>query len=457
MSGALVAERTLPHNLEAERSVLGACLMNPDAFGEAVDILRPEDFFRDAHRRLFEAMKGLADRGIELDLVTVKNALLVRGQLDEIGGPVYLAALTDGVPRSSNVAHYARIVREKADLRALIHTATKLEHAAYEADSDSADVLRLAERELFDLSQQATRRGWTSMKDLMPRLLDKIETATKAQSGVTGLSTGLRDLDEMTRGMQPGNIILIAARPSQGKSALALNMAIAAAQQGQTVGIFSLEMSDEEWGIRALAGEARVNGHRVQSGMLGQKDWGKLAQAMGTLAELPVYIDDSADLTPLALRTKAKRLQAEHGLGLVVVDYAQLMSGEGRSETREREIAQVSRTLKRIAKEFKIPVIELSQLSRKVEERSDTRPQLSDLRESGALEQDADLVIFIHREEQYRPDDPTVAGVADLIIAKQRNGPTGTVKTSFIREYSRFENYEPGSAAPDGRLPVGDR
>lgn len=439
---ATLVERTLPHNLEAEKAVLGACLMNPEAFGEAAEIVKPDDFFREAHQRIFGAMRELAEEGAELDTVTVKNALASRGHLEAVNGPAYIAALTDGVPRSSNVAHYARIVKDKAELRALIYAATKIQQAAYEAEDDSRAILGEAEKTLFELAGKATRGGFVSLRDLMPRLLDKIEQASKSKTGITGLATGLTDLDDMTRGLQPKNVILIAARPSQGKSALAGSIAVNVAMQGKVVGIFSLEMSDEEWGIRAVAGETRINGHRIQSGFLGERDWGKLAQALGTLGELPIYIDDCADITAFEIRTKARRLRQEHGLDLLIVDYAQLVSGDGKSETRALEIARISRTLKRIAKEMQIPVIELSQLSREVEKRNDKRPILSDLRESGALEQDADLVIFIHREEQYQQDpDPSVVGLAELIVAKQRNGATGTVKVRFEKEYTRFENY----------------
>lgn len=451
---ATLVERTLPHNLEAEKAVLGACLMNPEAFGAAAEILRSDDFFRDAHRRLFEVMRQLAEGQSEIDTVTVKNVLVTRGDLEQVGGAPYVAALTDGVPRSLNVGHYARIVKDKSDLRALIHAATKIQQAAYEGDDPSREILSTAERTLFELAGRTTRGGFKSLKELMPLLLDKIEQASKSGTGITGLATGLRNLDDMTRGLQPSNLILIAARPSIGKSALALNIAINVALQGKAVGIFSLEMSDEELGIRALAAEARVDAHRVQGGLLGQRDWGKLAQAMGTLAELPVWIDDTPFVNAFDIRTRTRRLLAEHGLDLLIVDYAQLVSGDGGSDTRALELGQVSRTFKAIAKELRVPVIALSQLSRKVEERTDKRPILSDLRESGALEQDADLVIFIHREERYHEHpDPAIVGLAELIIAKHRNGPIGTVKLSFVKEFARFEDLHIEPSYADRRLP----
>lgn len=450
------AGRTLPHSLEAEKAVLGACLMNADAYGEAAEVLKPRDFFRDAHRRLFEAMATLHEAGTELDTVTVKNELVRRGDVEEVGGPAYVASLTDGVPRSSNVAHYARIVQEKAELRNLIHAATKISAAAYEAEDDSRAILTEAEKTLFELAGRGMRGGFVSLRDLMPRLLERIEQASQTKTGITGLATGLTELDDMTSGFKAGQIILIAARPSQGKSALAGTIALNVSKRGKVVGANSLEMSDEEWGMRALAGETGINGRRIESGFLGERDWGKLAQALGTLGELPLHIDDSADVNAFDIRTRARRLRQEHGLDLLIVDYTQLVSGDGKAQNREQEIARISRMMKRIAKEMRIPVILLSQLSREVEKRQDKRPILSDLRESGALEQDADIVIFIHREEQYQQDpDPSIVGVAELIVAKQRNGPTGTVKVHFRKDTTTFENLVPEYA--DQRLPMEDR
>jgi replicative DNA helicase len=439
-----VAERTLPHNLEAERSVLGAILLHNDAFNLAAEVLDSKDFFRDAHRRIFDKMVKLVERGDAIDLVTLKEELGRAGELDEIGGPAYITALVDGVPRSTNVEHYARIIKEKATLRSLIFSANKILATAYEAEEDADVILDRAEHAIFEIADDNVRDGFVSLKELAHSSLDTIERLHAHKELITGVPTGFTDLDEMTSGLQASDLIIVAARPSMGKTSLALNIAQhVGTKTDNTVGIFSLEMSKEQLFIRMLTGEARIDAHRLRGGFLGERDWSKLSQAIGTLSEAKIFIDDTASIGMLEMRAKCRRLASEHGLNLVIVDYVQLMQGRGRFENRTLELASISRSLKGLAKELRVPIVLLSQLSRAPESRSDHRPQLSDLRESGALEQDADVVIFIYREDQYvgKNAPPTDAqGVAELIVGKQRNGPTGVVKLAFIREFTRFEN-----------------
>ncbi len=453
MADAAVADRTLPHNLEAERSVLGAILLHNDAFNTAVETIDSNDFYRDAHRRIFDKMVHLAERGEAIDLITLKEALNKAGDLDAVGGPAYISALVDGVPRSTNVEHYARIIKEKSTLRSLIYSANKILTNAYDAEEDADTILDQAESAIFAIADKKIRDGFVSLKDLAETSLDTIEKLASRKELVTGVPTGFTDLDEMTSGLQPSDIVIVAARPSMGKTSLVLNMAQhVGTRTDKTVGIFSLEMSKEQLFLRMLTGEARIDAHRLRGGFLGERDWGKLSQALGTLSEAKIFIDDTPSIGVLEMRAKCRRLQAEHGLHMIIIDYVQLMQGRGRFENRSLELASISRNLKGLAKELRVPILVLSQLSRASETRSDHRPQLSDLRESGALEQDADVVIFIYREDQYADKNapPTeTTGTAELIIAKQRNGPTGVVKLAFIREFTRFENLA-GGAGGDG-------
>ena len=444
-----VAERTLPHNLEAERSVLGAILLHNDAFNLAAEVIDSKDFFRDAHRRIFDKMVKLAERGDAIDLVTLKEELGRAGELDEIGGPAYITALVDGVPRSTNVEHYARIIKEKATLRNLIYSANKILTTAYEGGEDADVILDQAEHAIFAIADDKVRDGFVSLRDLAQASLETIEKLHAHKELITGVPTGFTDLDEMTSGLQPSDLIIIAARPSMGKTSLALNMAQhVGTKTDMTVGLFSLEMSKEQLFLRLLTSEARIDAHRLRGGFLGERDWGKLSQAIGTLSEAKIFIDDTPSIGVLEMRAKCRRLKAEHGLHMVVVDYIQLMQGRGRFENRTLEVASISRSMKGLAKELNVPIVVLSQLSRAPESRSDHRPQLSDLRESGALEQDADVVVFIYREDLYGEKNQPAAeaqGVAEIIVGKQRNGPTGVVKLAFIREFTRFENLAVGS------------
>ena len=448
---AAAPERTLPHSLDAEKSVLGAILIHNDAFNHAAELLDSQDFFRDAHRRIFDRMVTLSERGDAIDFITLKEELARTGDLDEVGGPSYIAALADGVPRSANVEYYARIVKEKSTLRNLIHSANKILTEAYEAEQEPDLLLDEAERAIFAIAEDRIRAGFVPLRDLVQSSFATIEKLQQHKGLVTGVPTGFVDLDEMTSGLQPSDLILVAARPAMGKTSFVLNIGLhVGTSTDMTVGLFSLEMSKEQLFMRMLTAEARIDAHRFRSGFLSEKDYGRLSHALGTLAEARVFIDDTASIGVLEMRAKARRLKAEHGLHLLIIDYIQLMQGRGRFESRQAELASISRSLKGLAKELNVPIIALSQLSRAPETRSDHRPQLSDLRESGALEQDADIVMFIYRSDQYRTDDgqpnQEEQGVAEIIIGKQRNGPTGTAKLAFIKEFTRFENLAHGSS-----------
>jgi replicative DNA helicase len=439
-TAVLTAERTLPHNLDAERSVLGAILVHNDAFNLAAQVIDSRDFYRDAHRRIFDKMVALNERNNAIDFVTLKEELSRAGELDEVGGPAYVASLADGVPRATNVEYYARIVKEKATLRNLIFAANKILTNAYEADQESDLVLDEAESAIFAVAEDRLKAGFISMRDLVKESFPKIEQLFEQKRLITGVPSGFVDLDEMTRGFQGGDLVIIAARPSMGKTSLVLNIAqYVAVQPGLSVGFFSLEMSKESLFLRLLTSEAQIDSHRLMSGAIGQKDYSRISHSLETLSAMKLHIDDTANIGVLEMRAKARRLAAEHGLSLLVVDYLQLMNARGRFENRTLELAAISRSLKGLAKELKVPIVALSQLSRAPEARSDHRPQLSDLRESGALEQDADVVILIYRDDVYNkdPNNPD-AGTAELILAKQRNGPTGMVRLAFLREQTRF-------------------
>jgi len=443
---ATAPQRTLPHNLEAERSVLGAILVHNDAFNMAAQVIDSSDFYRDAHRRIFDKMVQLNERNQAIDFVTLKEELSRAGEIDEVGGPAYVASLADGVPRATNVEYYARIVKEKATLRNLIFAANKILTNAYEADQESDLILDEAESSIFAVADDRLKAGFVPMRELVKESFPKIEQLFEQKRLITGVPTGFVDLDEMTRGFQPGDLIIVAARPSMGKTSLVLNIAQhVAVQPDHTVGFFSLEMSKESLFLRLLTSEAQIDSHRLMSGAIGQKDYGRISHALETLSAMRLFIDDTANISVLEMRAKSRRLQSEHRLSLLVVDYIQLMSGRGRFENRTLELASISRSLKGLAKELSVPIVVLSQLSRAPESRSDHRPQLSDLRESGALEQDADVVALIYREDAYNrdPNNPD-AGTAELILAKQRNGPTGVVRLAFLREQTRFANLAAG-------------
>ena len=436
------AERTLPHNLEAEKCVLGAILISNEAFNHAAELIDSGDFFREAHRRIFDKMVSLNERGQVIDLVTLKEELGRSGKLQEVGGPAYIAGLPDGVPRSTNIEHYARIIKEKATLRNLIQSATRIITTAYEAEQDADLVLDQAEKAIFEIAEDRIRAGFVPLRDLVQHSFATIEKLHEHKGLVTGVPTGFEDLDALTSGLQPSDLIIVAARPSMGKTSFILNVAQhVGIKTSMTVGVFSLEMAKEQLFLRMLTSEARIDAHRFRGGFLTERDYGNLSKTLGVLADAHVFIDDTPAIGVLEMRAKARRLMAEHNLNLLIVDYIQLMQGRGRFENRTQELASISRALKGLAKELNVPVVALSQLSRAPESRSEHRPQLSDLRESGALEQDADLVLFIYREDQYSSTDENT-GVAEIIVGKQRNGPTGTVKLAFLKEYTRFETID---------------
>jgi len=445
LAETLTPDRALPHNLEAEKCVLGAILIDNEAFNHAAELIDSRDFFRDAHRRIFDRMVALNETSRPIDFVTLKDELGRSGELDEVGGPAYVAGLADGVPRSTNVEHYARIVKEKSTLRNLIFSANRIIAQAYDAEQEADMQLDEAEKAIFAIAEDRLRAGFVSIGELVKSGFDTIEKLHERKGLVTGVATGFDELDELTSGLQPADLIIVAARPSMGKTSLVLNIAQhVGTKTDKTVGFFSLEMSKEQLFLRMLTSEARIDAHRFRTGVLGEKDYGRLSHALGTLADARIFIDDSASVGVLEMRAKSRRLASEHGLGLLIIDYIQLMQGRGRFENRQLELASISRSLKGLAKELSVPIVALSQLSRAPESRSDHRPQLSDLRESGALEQDADLVMFIYRDDVYAKEETTQEnqGVAEIIIGKQRNGPTGVVKLAFIKEYTRFENLE---------------
>lgn len=436
-------ERALPHNLEAERCVLGSILINNSAFNVAAELVKADDFYRDAHRRVFDRIAGLSERGQAIDLVTLREALDRAGDLEKIGGPAYISALADGVPRSTNVAHYAQIVKEKATLRNLIHSANKIVSSAYATDDDADAVLDRAQQEIFAIAEDRIHSGFVSMEQLVKDGFETVERIQAQKGLVTGVPTGFADIDDLTAGLQPADLVIVAARPSMGKTAFALNVGLHVGTRGErTVGIFSLEMAKEQIFLRMLTAEADVDAHRLRTGMLSDSDWSGLSAALGRLGQARVFVDDTPAIGVLEMRAKSRLLKETHGLDLVIIDYIQLMQGRGRFENRTQELAAISRSLKGLAKELNVPVVALSQLSRAPESRADRRPQLSDLRESGALEQDADVVMFIFREEMY-DEKPENSGLAEVIIGKQRNGPTGTVKLAFLKQYTRFANLSP--------------
>ncbi len=448
MPGQVALEKALPHSLDAERTVLGAILIENESFHHASEILRQDDFYRQAHQRIFARMEGLSTRGQGIDLVTLKEELARAGELEAAGGIAYLTSLVDGVPRATNVPYYSRIVKEKSVLRRLISSANRIIQSCFDEPEDTQTVLDQAEKTIFEIAEGSIRTGFEPVADIVRHTFKSIDELSEKRDMVTGVATGFEKLEEMTSGLQASDLIIVAARPAMGKTSFCLNVAQHAGLVGsRSVGVFSLEMSKEQLVLRMLCSEARVDMHRLRSGFVSEKDWSKLIRAVSKLSSARIFIDDSPSLSVLEMRAKARRLKLEHGLDLLVVDYLQLMQGRGRFENRNQEIASISRSLKALAKELNIPVVALSQLSRAPEGRGDHRPQLSDLRESGALEQDADVVVFIYREEEYNAT-PENKGLAELIVSKQRNGPTGVVRLAFIKEYTRFENLEWRQDAP---------
>jgi len=432
-----------PQNLEAEMAVLGSMLLEEEALASAAELLEEQAFYKEAHRKIFSAIIALYTNNVAVDLVTLSDELKKRNTLEEIGGPSYLATLTSLVPTAANVEHYCRIVKEKAILRSLIRAATHITRGCYE-EADKADVLLdQAEQRIFEIASKKITREAVPVKELIKSSIETIDALYQRKGFITGIPTGFTELDQMLAGLQPSDFIVVAGRPAMGKSSFAMTLTEhVALVEKVPVAIFSLEMSKEHLVQRMLCSHARINAHHVRSGMLSTSDWPKLTQAAGKLSEAPIFIEDSpGGLTILELRAKARRLKARHDIGLVILDYLQLMEEPSRSENRQQEVALISRNLKALARELNIPVLSVSQLSRAPEQRGEaSRPRLSDLRESGAIEQDADVVLFLYREEFYKPAEQNIKGIAEVIVGKQRNGPTDTVKLAFIKEYTRFEN-----------------
>jgi replicative DNA helicase len=438
-----VRDRVPPHNLEAEESVLGAVMLSAEAANVALEKLKAEDFYKPAHQIIFEAIVKLFDQNQPIDVVSVSNALRRGSQLDRIGGLGYLSGLLDTVPDSSNVGHYAEIVEETSARRRLLRAGSVVSSIAMRMDRSIDEVLDAAEQEVFRVSEEKVGDGLLAVGPMLKSTLERIEELGARGEDVTGLSTGFRDLDGKLAGLHGANLVVIAARPSMGKTALALNMAQNAAENDHPVALFTLEMSREEVVLRLLSAMAGVDSHRLRTGQLGQELWQRVAREAARLYQMPFYVDDSPDLTVTAIRAKCRRLARKRGLSLVVVDYLQLMQSSGRSENRQQEIADISLSLKNLARELRVPVIAVSQLNRALEQRENKRPRLGDLRESGAIEQDADVVMFIYRDEYYNPggDQP---GIAEVNIAKHRSGATGLVMMNFAAEFTRFRNYTSG-------------
>ena len=427
-----------PHDPEAEQAVLSSILMDKEAIITASEILKPEDFYNPANQAVFEAARELFAKNIPIDAITIKDKLIEKGVFEEIGGLPYIASITSASANSVNIKHYADIVEGKSILRSLISASSEISGHSYKSDEDVNQILDLAEKSIFDISQKRHTGSAIHISDITVSVFEKIEEAYANGKKITGIPTGFMDFDFKTAGLQPSDLILIAARPSMGKTALALNIVQnAAIRQGIPVAVFSLEMSSNQLVNRILCSEAMVDAQKVKTGDLTEDDWPKLIEAMGPISEAPIYIDDTPGITPMELRAKCRRLKIEHGIGLVVIDYLQLMSSDSGRDSRQQEISEISRSLKAIAREMDVQVIALSQLSRACEQRSDKRPMLSDLRESGAIEQDADIVAFLYREEYYFPDTEK-KNQAELIIAKQRNGPTGTVDLMWLNQYTKF-------------------
>ncbi len=443
-------ERLPPQNLDAERCVLGAILIENEAIHKAMEVVGEEDFYRQGHRVIFRAMLELSSRSEAIDLITLTQALKAVDQLDGVGGASYIAQLTEILPTAANIRHHGKIVRAKAIYRGLIHTATEIAERGYQETEKLEDLLDYAEQSIFAISERKLSANFVPVKEILKDSFANLEQLYDRQELVTGVATGFAKLNEMTAGFQPSDLIVLAGRPSMGKTALALNIAQTYSMSGEEpVAIFSLEMGKEQLITRMLCAEAEVDASKLRTGRFAAKDWPKLTSAAGRLTEARIFIDDTPALTVFDMRARVRRLVSEHGLGLVVVDYLQLMRGRN-SDSREQEISEISRSLKALAKEMSVPVLALSQLSRAVESRNDKRPMLSDLRESGAIEQDADVVMFIYREEFYKPCDCPEEGScecgrrgrAELIIGKQRNGPIGTVKLAFHGRYTRFKDLE---------------
>lgn len=434
-------ERIPPQNIEAEQAVLGAMLIKKEAIAEVQEILQPDDFYREAHRIVYEAMLQLQNNNEAVDLVTLTEQLRKNEQLDKIGGLAFVTQLANAVPTAANVVYHAKIVKEKAELRSLINAATAIASAAYEDNTDVENIMDEAEKKILAVANRKNGGAFESMKSIVMRTFERINVLYESKGGLTGLSSGFKDLDKLTAGLQKSDLILVAARPSMGKTAFTLNIASYVGTHGGKVAFFSLEMSKEQLMQRMLCAEGGIDATKLRTGQLDNQAWNKLVHVADTLSRAPIYIDDTAGITVMELRSKARRLKAEHGLDLIIIDYLQLMQGRPskNGDNRQQEISEISRSLKALARELNVPIIALSQLSRSVESRQIKRPMLSDLRESGSLEQDADIVMFLYREDYYDKDTAN-KNITDIIVAKHRNGPVDTISLFFQKEYTKFRD-----------------
>jgi replicative DNA helicase len=430
-----------PYNLEAEQGVLGACLKSQDGFAKALEVLTADEFYKGAHKKIFLAMQELFEANEPIDVLAIAERLRKNNELESVGDIDYLTILEDFVPTATAILHHAKIVREKKILRDLIETATEIVTKGYSDSEDVEEILDDAERSIFQISERRSRKSFFSIKEVIKDNFATIEKLFESPGMITGVPTGFVDLDNLTSGLQKSDLIILAGRPSMGKTSLALDIARYASMHANVpTAVFSMEMSREQLGIRMLCSEARVNSSKLRTGYIGKNDWPRLTEAAGKLSEAPMFIDDTPALTSLDVRARARRLAAEHDIGLIIIDYLQLMQGRGKTDSRQLEVSDISRGLKGLAKELNVPIIALSQLSRAVESRVDKRPLLSDLRESGAIEQDADIVAFIYRDEVYNPEGDQV-GIAEILIRKHRNGALGDVKLNFEGQYTRFHNF----------------
>jgi replicative DNA helicase len=449
---AVDALKVPPQSIDAEQSVLGGLLLDNQRWDAIADKISAEDFYRREHRLIFNAITGLCGEGNPADVITVSERLESQGELEAAGGLAYLGALANNTPSAANIVAYAAIVRERSVLRSLVNAANEISELAYSPDGRTAgELLDLAEKRIFDISEMGgrARTGYQPIASILSATVDRIDQLYRTQGSVTGVATGFTDLDEKTSGLQNSDLIIIAGRPSMGKTTLAMNIAENAAVGHRTpVAVFSLEMPGTQLAMRMMASLGRINSHRVRTGKLDDEDWPRLTSAVSLLSEAPIFIDDTPGITPMELRARARRIKREHGLGLIIVDYLQLMQSTETTENRATEISQITRALKGLAKELDVPLIAMSQLNRSLENRTDKRPVMSDLRESGAIEQDADVILFIYRDEVYNEDSPA-KGTAEVIIAKQRNGPIGKVTLTFLGEYTKFENYISGGFERD--------
>jgi replicative DNA helicase len=435
--------RVPPQNIEAEQSVLGGILIDSESINKVIDILSPEDFYRESHRKIYELMIELYEKSEAIDIITLTSLAKDRGLLEEVGGVTYLSSLVDMMPSAANIIQYAKIVREKAILRELINVANEIIEKSHEVDLDVEDYVDDAEKMIFQVSEKKFKPSFYHIKDVVKENVKTIWKLYEQKQAVTGIPTGFIELDRLTSGLQPCDLIVVAGRPSMGKTAFCMNIAQYVSMLKDSpvpVGIFSMEMSKEQLVTRMLSSEAEVDHTRLRTGTFSSSELQRIFQAAGRLSEAKIFIDDSPSMSILELRARARRLSREHGVGLLIIDYLQLIKGRSNAERREQEISEISRFLKALAKELKIPVIAISQLNRMVEQREDKRPRLADLRESGAIEQDADLILFIYRDEVYHKDKESNKGVAEIIIGKQRNGPTDTVRLAFIDKYATFKN-----------------